>query len=140
MPWLQSLDLSALRLVRGTLHNPLFDWLMPLLSANILFFPAVAVAAILLAWKGGARGRFCLVMLGLVLLVGDTFICSTLKEIIGRPRPSGSELAGNYGLPVEYQVSHSMPSSHTANWFSGTADFFLYFIPSVQVYFSTCLA
>ncbi len=127
MPWLQSLDLSVLRLIRGTLHNSVFDWLMPRLSANILFFPAVAVAALVLAWRGGVRGRWCLLMLGLVLLVGDTFICSTLKELIGRPRPSGAELTANYSAPVELQVSHSMPSSHAANWFSATAVLFLYY-------------
>ena len=88
MTWLQSLDLSILRLVRDTLRNPLFDWLMPILSGNALFAPGLILAAALLAWKGGVRGRLCLFMLVLVVLAGDNFICNPLKNLIGRARPT----------------------------------------------------
>src|SRR5438105_221497 len=98
MSWLQSLDLSTLRFIQETLRNPCFDWLMPHLSGNVLFAPAVAIGAILLAWKGGVRGRLCLLMLALVVLVGDNFICGPLKEAIGRVRPSGFN-ALEYHLP-----------------------------------------
>src|SRR5437868_7298340 len=93
MPLLQSLDHSLLRLIGETLRNPFFDWLMPLLSANILFAPAMVVGAVLLAWKGGVRGRLCLIMLALVVLTGDNVIVSGLKSVIGRPRPAGFDLS-----------------------------------------------
>src|SRR2546423_8731509 len=131
MSWLQSLDLATLRLVREGLHNSFFDWLMPLLSGNVFFVPAVVVVSVLLAWKGGVRARLCLLMLGLVLLLGNILICNNLKEAIGRPRPSESVLPAYLQLS-EQQSSKSMPSSHAANWFSATLVCFLYYRRSVR--------
>ena len=34
MQWLQSLDTALFHFVNGTLGNPLFDWLMPILSGG----------------------------------------------------------------------------------------------------------
>src|SRR5437764_15233147 len=114
MLWLQSLDLSTLRLVRDTLRNPLFDWLMPFLSGNVFFIPVVALAGIGLAWTGGIRGRLCLLMLAAVLFVGDTLICNNLKEAIGRPRPAGAYATEDQTLLAEPSQNHRMPSSHAA--------------------------
>src|SRR5258708_38054465 len=93
------LVLSILHLIRETLRNPFFDWLMPVLSGNILFAPSVVIFAVLLAWKGGVRGRLCLLMVAIVVLVGDTFICANLKNIIGRTRPGGFDVSTEYGSP-----------------------------------------
>src|ERR1043166_588529 len=126
MSWLQSLDLSILRFVRETLHNSFFDWLMPVLSGNNLFLPAGVIAAIWLAWRGGSRGRLCVLMLAVVVAVGDGVICANLKELIGRPRP-GPLLSADGVLPLEQTSSLSMPSSHAANMFSAAIVIFLYY-------------
>src|SRR6266850_2323629 len=105
---LQSLDLSILHLIRETLRNPFFDWLMPVLSGNVLFAPAVLIMAI-------------------AVFVGDTFICANLKDLIGRTRPGGFDVSTEYGWPGGTIHSQSMPSSHTANWFSAMTVAFLYY-------------
>jgi len=137
---LQSLDLSILHLIRETLRNPFFDWLMPVLSGNILFAPAVVIFAVLLAWKGGVRGRLCLLMVAIVVFVGDTFICATLKDMIGRTRPGGFDVSTEYGWPDGTIHSHSMPSSHTANWFSAMTVAFIYYRKSWRFMLPLALA
>src|SRR5438270_5929297 len=127
MLWLQSLDLATLRLVRETLRNPLFDWLMPFLSGNILFIPALALAGGWLALKEGIRGRLCLLMLAAVLLVGDSVICNTLKKTVGRPRPAGAYTVEDQNVPADQSRNGSMPSSHAANCFAATMVLFLYY-------------
>src|SRR5580765_851021 len=127
MSWLQTLDLSTLHLVRDTLRNPLFDWLMPLLSGNVLFAPVVATGAVVLPWKGGVRGRLCLLMLVVVVLAGDSLICNPIKRAVGRARPSDSGMSAEYAQSVARSASPSMPSSHAANLFSATVVAFLYF-------------
>jgi len=129
---LQSLDLSILHLIRETLCNPFFDWLMPVLSGNVLFAPAVLVVAVALAWKGGVRGRLCLLMVAIVVFAGDTFICANLKDLIGRARPGGFDVSTEYGWPGGTIHSQSMPSSHTANWFSAMTVAFLYYRRSLR--------
>src|SRR5262245_49924359 len=60
---------------------------MPFASGNRYFIPVLIIALLLLLWKGRARGRLCVLMIALILWPGDSFICNTLKQAIGRPRP-----------------------------------------------------
>jgi len=145
MHWLQALDTSLFLFVNRSLVNPVFDWLMPLLSNNVFFFPAVFLFGIGSLWKGNARLRLCVVLLALILPLGDTFVCNTIKHAVARPRPfvtlpearnfgtigdgyippqineSGVDMAANLGSRT------SMPSSHAANWFAATMILFLFY-------------
>lgn len=125
MNGLESLDVAGFRLVNQTLANPVFDALMPQLSANRAFVPAVLLGLVLLFWRGGARGRLCVVMLAFWLVVGNVLIFEGLKELFGRARPflelpDARLLVGRGGSP-------SMPSSHAANWFLGTGILWIYY-------------
>src|SRR5690242_10916473 len=91
MDWFHRLDVALFRWINLGLSNPAFDVLMPFASGDgwsrALFFSLAACAGVLLLWKGGSRGWVCLLMLGLVLAIGDGFVCNTLKHAVGRPRP-----------------------------------------------------
>jgi len=122
---LESLDVAGFRLVNQTLANPLFDVLMPWLSGNRAFVPALLLGLVLLLWRGGARGRVCVILLGFWLVVGNVLIFEGLKELFGRARPflelpDVRVLVGRGGSP-------SFPSSHAANWFLGTAILWVYY-------------
>jgi membrane-associated phospholipid phosphatase len=124
MDWLHSLDVAGFRFFNSTLSNPLFDWAMPFLSWNKLFIPAVILLAIGLVWKGGPKGRLFVTLMLATVAIGDGFICNGLKDGIGRLRPFNDipdaiVLVGKGG-------SGSMPSSHTANWFSAMAVAFIF--------------
>jgi 4-amino-4-deoxy-L-arabinose transferase-like glycosyltransferase/membrane-associated phospholipid phosphatase len=125
MHWVQSLDIDLFRFANDSLRNPILDVLMPFVSGNAFFHPALALLAILLVWKGRARGVVCVLMLALVLAVGDGFICNTLKHAIGRPRPFLA--LEDVHLLVGRSGSGSMPSSHAANWFAAAMVAFVYY-------------
>lgn len=128
MQRLQNVDTGLFRFINQTLSNRFFDAVMPCASGQnvgFIFFPLVLLGAIWLVWKGGARGRLCVLMLALILWPGDSFICATIKKAVARPRPffdlpDARVLLGRGG-------SGSMPSSHAANWFAATMILFFYY-------------
>jgi 4-amino-4-deoxy-L-arabinose transferase-like glycosyltransferase/membrane-associated phospholipid phosphatase len=145
MHWLQTLDTRLFDFVNQSLANPVFDWLMPILSGNAFFVPALFLLLVGLLWKGNARLRLCVLLLVLILPLGDTFICNTIKHAVARPRPFvtlpearlwgtigngyipprinefGVDMAANKGSRT------SMPSSHAANWFAATMILFVFY-------------
>jgi membrane-associated phospholipid phosphatase len=158
MHWLQALDTSLFLFVNRSLANPVFDWLMPLLSNNAFFFPVLFLLIVGLLWQGNARLRLCVLLLVVILPLGDSFICNTIKHAVARPRPfvtlpearlfgspgkgclppqineSGMDLAANQGSRT------SMPSSHAANWFAATMILFLYYRRSLWFMLPLALA
>jgi membrane-associated phospholipid phosphatase len=145
MHWLQTLDTGLFDFVNQSLANPVFDWLMPVLSRNTFFFPALFLLGVGLLWKGNARLRLCVLLLVLILPLGDSFICNTIKHAVARPRPfvtlPEARLFGSPGkgyIPPQMNESgvdmaankggrDSMPSSHAANWFAATMILFLFY-------------
>ena len=93
MHFLQSLDSSLFHFLNSTLANPVSDRVMPFLSGNKLFAPAVLVLAVWLVWKGGTRGRLCVLMLALLIPLGEVLVWGHLKDVIGRERPFTAEAA-----------------------------------------------
>ena len=125
MNWFQSLDTASFRLVNQSMATPWLDAIMPVLAGHPLFAPVLAVSALWLAWRGGVRGRLCLVMLLLVAGAANNLFIDSFKHAFERPRPfldlpDTRVLVGKGG-------SFSMPSSHAANWFAATAVLWVYY-------------
>jgi len=149
MHWLQTLDTNLFLFVNRSLVNPVFDWLMPILSGSGGYknaFLAMAIATgIAILILGKSRARICVVLLALIVGTNDSLICNTLKHAVARPRPfvtlPQARVFGKIGdgyVPPEINAegvdmaaskgSHnSMPSSHAANWFCGTMVLFLFY-------------
>ena len=145
MHWLQALDTSLFLFVNRSLANPVFDWLMPILSGNALFFPALFLLGVGLLWKGNVRMRLCLLLLLLILPLGDSLVTNTIKHAVARPRPFVTlPEARLFGSPGKGYIPHeagdtgmemstdkgsrtSMPSSHAANWFAATMILFIFY-------------
>src|SRR3954468_4288574 len=115
MQWLQSIDIDLFRYINGTLVNPVFDVLMPLVSGNAFFMPALVVGGLLLLWKGGLRGFLFLLMVALAVGLCDGWLCREIKEALGRQRPF--LILSDVRCLIGKGGSGSMPSSHAANWF-----------------------
>ncbi|MGO8766083.1 MAG: glycosyltransferase family 39 protein [Limisphaerales bacterium] len=128
MHWLQALDTSLFYFINRSLSNPLFDWLMPILSGGNgvmrIFVPAALLAALIAIFFGNTRARLCALMIVLVVALGDPLIVNTIKHAIARPRPciALSEAIARVGRTT----SGSMPSSHAANWFAAATIVFLF--------------
>ena len=125
MYWLQTIDSAAFRFVNQSLANPVFDRLMPFLSGNPFFAPALVGLIALLLWRGGSRGRLCVAMLLLLVLATNNWVVENLKQLGARPRPF-LQMA-DVRLLVGRGGSHAMPSSHAANWFAATAMVWFYY-------------
>jgi len=123
--WLQSLDAALFRFINQSLSNPFFDWLMPVLSGNKLFVPAVIGAAALLIWKQRTRGALCVAFILLAVALGDPLIINSIKHAVGRPRPFVT-LPDTITL-VGRTASFSLPSAHAANMAAAAMVAFLFF-------------
>jgi undecaprenyl-diphosphatase len=149
MHWLQTLDTNLFLFVNRSLVNPVFDWLMPILSGGGGYknaFLAMAIATgIAILILGKSRARICVLLLALIVGTNDGLICNTLKHAVARSRPfvtlPNARVFGKIGagyVPPEINAdgvdmaaskgSHnSMPSSHAANWFAATMVLFLFY-------------
>src|ERR1051325_5441304 len=116
MDWLLRLDVSLFRLINETGSNPIFDKIMPFVSGNAFFYPALVILGVLLICKGRSRGVIFVLMLALSVGLCDGCICRMLNEIAARPRPFLT-LSDVHCL-IGKGGSFSMPSSHAANWFA----------------------
>ena len=158
MHWLQALDTSLFYFVNRTLSNPFFDWLMPILSNNVFFFPLLFLFGAGLLWKGRVRMRLCVLMLAVILPLGDNFVINTVKHVVARPRPYAAlpeaRLFGHVGagyiapeasangmeMSANQRSGTSMPSSHASSWFAATMIFFIYYRRSVWLLLPLALA
>src|SRR5689334_5220598 len=114
MQWLQELDVTVFRFINGKLVNPIFDQVMPFLSGNIFFYPALIVLAGFVIWKYRGRGVVFFLLLALAVGLSDGAVCRTIKHAVSRERPFAT-LSGVRCL-LGQGGSGSMPSSHAANW------------------------
>ncbi len=142
---LQSLDVSLFRFINSSLSNRFFDQLMPFMSDSPWLGCALISICLWLLFKGGARGRICVLMLVLALCLGNWLVCDTIKHAVGRLRPfnvlTGVHMRTGLGDPnfnpnrptpiTGYTGSFSMPSSHAANWFSAALVLFVYYRRSI---------
>ena len=125
MTWLSKVDLRLFRWINEAWSNAFFDWLMPFLSGNRLFAPAVVLGAIVGLVKGGRRMRVCLVMIALAVGIGDGLVSNTIKKAVDRPRPFVDH--DDVQLRVGRGGSASMPSSHAVNCFAAAMVAFIYY-------------
>jgi undecaprenyl-diphosphatase len=131
MHWVLQCDTALFRFINHSLSNPFFDWLMPLLSGNILFFPTVVVVGLWLLWKDRTRGALCVLMLLLIVGPGDTLITDAIRDAIGRPRPF--VVMPETLLPAGRNGKVGMPSSHAANWGATAMILFIYYRRSLRI-------
>lgn len=141
MAALQSIDETLFRFVNEKLANPVFDVLMPFLSGNKFFVPAIVVTAVLVVWRCGCKGRVYAVMIAILLSLGDPCICNPLKHYFARPRPFVTlpevrrwegdrqwvmtDDTPDDGNPM--RARNSMPSAHAFNWGALVMITFIYY-------------
>ncbi len=143
MPAWQSMDETLFRFLNQKLANPVFDVLMPFLSGNALFVPAVVVVVLLVLWRGGCKGRVYVLMVAVLLGLGDPFVCNPLKHYFERPRPyialadarrpgadrmapaADAEVVAKSRNPR--RGLNSMPSAHAFNWGALALITFIYY-------------
>lgn len=108
-----SLDVAAFHYLNGVWTNPLFDFIMPIITTQSNWVPLLVILWFLLLF--GFRGRFRRLALGMAIVVtlADQASSHLMKPLWGRQRPCC--VAMEKRLLVPCSRSKSFPSSHAAN-------------------------
>jgi undecaprenyl-diphosphatase len=123
-------DTQLFRLINISWQNPVFDWIMPVLTSQVFlnfFLLFIAILTIALHKKKGAW-----VVLFLVLTIGlsDQLSSFGVKPLVGRTRPC--HVVEGVHLLANCTDSYSFPSSHATNSFAAAMLISFYF-PGIRV-------
>ena len=124
LDWLQHIDAQMFHFINDTLKNPVFDWLMPVITNKKNWYPFFALIYIWLLWKGGKKGRIAALLTIFVITLSDQISAGLLKSFFARPRPCIA--LDDVNMLSRMKTSFSFPSAHAANSF-GAAFFFSYY-------------
>ena len=116
LDWLLHLDEQLFYAINLGLANPVFDVVMPFVTSVRNWYAVYVGGLLLLVWKGGTKGRVCVLILLLVVSVSDQFNSRVLKEAVGRQRPSQTLSAARVVAPAA--GGKSFPSTHATNNFA----------------------
>lgn len=139
MHWLLAFDTALFHFINGTLGNPFFDWLMPILSGRgVPWLIAAVIAVPVIVLVGSVRLRIYAVLSVLTVAIGDPFIVGAIREAIGRHRPclDVPDVVERLGCTG----TGSMPSAHAANCFALAMLAFLYYRRSAWFLFPLAAA
>jgi undecaprenyl-diphosphatase len=160
------MEQTLVYLINREWTGPELDRAMALLSSWSAWWPFLVLGILLIAWRGGFRGRSYLICCGLCIFFVDAVTVNTLKKSVGRPRPhmvlegmrevdlvkARPRILAVFSPPVVRESDPgirpirggSFPSGHAANNFAiatVTAVFFrrwgwLAFLPAILVSYS----
>ena len=108
-----SLDVSLLRWINLGMGRPWLDPFFVFVTQARHFILPAAIGALLLAVRGGRRGRAVLAALALCVLITDQVSSHLIKPWIHRIRPCNVEMG--LRLPDGTRGTLSLPSGHATN-------------------------
>lgn len=133
--FLYAIDLFLFRFLNGTIGNPVFDLVMPVITdLNQKWWGWLIIGGAwgFLMWKGGPKGRTVALLLLPLIALTDQVSSRFIKGYVMRPRPchlvDGVPIVDNIRLLVHCGGGFSFPSSHAVNNFAA-ATLFSYFYP-----------
>jgi undecaprenyl-diphosphatase len=129
---LYELDRWLFYLINHGTANPVFDVVMPFITSVDNFLIIYIIALGMLVWKGGSRGRWCVLLMLLAVAVADPLNSRIVKEAVGRVRPCSA--LEDVRLLVACGAGKSFPSSHAVNNFAA-AVIVSFFYRRVWLYF-----
>ena len=110
------IDKQMMVFLNKTISNPIFDFIMPIITnQNFLVFSGLILIGYL-AYFGGKRGRITIVVLLIAASFSDAICFQIIKPWVGRIRPS-HEFYEYINLLVSKGGKYSFPSNHAANSF-----------------------
>ena len=110
------IDKQMMVFFNKTISNPIFDFIMPIITnQNFLVFSGLVLIGYL-AYYGGKRGRITIAVLLIAAGASDALCFQIVKPWVGRIRPS-YEFYEYIILLVSKGGKYSFPSNHAANSF-----------------------
>lgn len=115
LEYLNSIDRALFFFMNGQLANPLTDFLMPVITDDMILRVLYGAAMAILLWRGNARLRWLVLFSALTLTATDQIAAHLLKPLIERVRPC--HILPDVHLLVGCGGGWAMPSAHAANVF-----------------------
>tara|TARA_Y100001970_G_scaffold130125_1_gene160474 strand:+ start:378 stop:971 length:594 start_codon:yes stop_codon:yes gene_type:complete len=110
------IDKQIMVFLNKTISNPIFDFIMPIITnQNFLVFSGLILIGYL-AYYGGKRGRITIALLLIAASFSDAICFQVIKPWVGRIRPS-HDFYEYVNLLVSKGGKYSFPSNHAANSF-----------------------
>ena len=114
-----SIELAILKFINVTIANPAFDIFFKYIGDFDIWRWPVALAVILLLWKGGPRGRWLVALAVITVAIVDPSIHYIFKPVMGRLRPCQEPSLSAWLRVIDgCGGRYGFPSSHAANMFS----------------------
>ena len=136
--YLISIDKINFSILNGTISNPVFDILFPIITNQDIWIIPILFGVIMLSIKGGRKGRICSGVLIIGIILADYTSAQILKPYFQRLRPS-HELLDGIRLLVPRGGKYGFVSSHAANMYAA-ATIFGYFYSRYKKLFFTIAA
>ncbi|MBC8322280.1 MAG: phosphatase PAP2 family protein [Candidatus Marinimicrobia bacterium] len=118
--WLNSIDTALFYFFNGKLSNPIFDFIMPIITNQDYWAIPILILVFGLIFKGGSRGKITAALLILSVVATDSISAQFIKPMIGRLRPSHTFIE-SINLLVHKGGKYSFVSNHAANMFCAAA-------------------
>jgi membrane-associated phospholipid phosphatase len=114
---LETLDLTLFYIGNQTLANPVFDVVMPFITANVNIVPVLLALVIGIIWRGNVRDQLMLLLAILLIVLADQS-AGLWKGAFMRPRPCQTLAEDAVRLLIPCGTGKSFPSNHAANNFA----------------------
>ena len=134
MESLIALDKTIFSWLNAGLANPVFDFLMPIITDARYWMPVYVAGLLYLIIKGGVRGRVVAATLIATAIVSDQISSQVLKHLFDRPRPCHS--LDELRLLIKCGSGKSFPSSHSVNNFAAATVLMYFFRKYKYVFYS----
>ncbi|MFH2055676.1 MAG: phosphatase PAP2 family protein, partial [bacterium] len=105
--------------INVSLANPVFDFVMPLVTDSWFVRGVFLLILIGLATLGGKKGRMTAVLCIITVALSDQLSAHLIKSLVGRIRPC--HVLPNVNLLVDCSAGLAFPSAHAANTFAQAA-------------------
>ena len=113
---LNAIDVKLFLFLNVTIANPVFDFIMPIITNKYTWVPIWLAVIIGLLWKGGTKGRWVVLLAIITVSCADLVAYRVMKKNIKRIRPCNA--IEQVHLTVKRTNSYSMPSNHATNFFA----------------------
>jgi undecaprenyl-diphosphatase len=84
------MDKTLLLFINREWTNPFLDWLMATLTNFEVWLPILAIATLILLWRGNFQVRSFVIVTLVTLALTDGVFTQFTKKIVNRPRPAQS--------------------------------------------------
>ena len=118
--WLDNIDSAVFHFFNGTMSNPIFDFIMPIITNQDIWVIPILLLVLGLIFKGGKRGKIAAALSIIAVLSTDAIAAQWIKPLVGRVRPSYA-MTESINLLVAKGGKFSFVSNHAANMFCAAA-------------------